>query len=139
MRNRLFENTALYTAAIHLALGLQFDNIRTLYSGAIQAWPSAGAVTDFKGFYDELIRGAGKAHAGLQGVCDYLRGLTDVELEERRQAAEAAIRVMGITFRVYSEEEGSIDRNWPFDIIPRIIPASEWRRIETGLKQRCRR
>jgi uncharacterized circularly permuted ATP-grasp superfamily protein len=90
----------------------------------------------FKGFYDELIHSVGKAHAGLQGVCNYLRGLTDVEIEERRQAAEAAIRVMGITFRVYSEEEGSIDRSWPFDIIPRIIPSAEWRRIEAGLKQR---
>jgi uncharacterized circularly permuted ATP-grasp superfamily protein len=43
---------------------------------------------------------------------------------------------MGITFTVYSEEEGSIDRNWPFDIIPRIIPSDEWQQIEKGLKQR---
>ncbi|MEJ2576529.1 MAG: circularly permuted type 2 ATP-grasp protein [Gammaproteobacteria bacterium] len=45
---------------------------------------------------------------------------------------------MGITFTVYSEEEGTIDRTWPFDIIPRVIPASEWKRIEAGLKQRVR-
>jgi uncharacterized circularly permuted ATP-grasp superfamily protein len=91
-----------------------------------------------KGYYDELIRAAGKPRAGSQGVCDYLRGLRDAEIEERKQAAEAAIRVMGVTFRVYSEEEGSIDRTWPFDIIPRIIPAAEWRRIEAGLKQRVK-
>jgi uncharacterized circularly permuted ATP-grasp superfamily protein len=45
---------------------------------------------------------------------------------------------MGITFTVYSEEEGSIDRAWPFDIIPRIIPGSEWVQVERGLKQRVR-
>ena len=45
---------------------------------------------------------------------------------------------MGITFTVYTEKEGSIDRAWPFDIIPRIIPRSEWIQIEQGLKQRVR-
>ena len=42
---------------------------------------------------------------------------------------------MGISFTVYSDE-GNIDRAWPFDIIPRIIDAREWRIIEKGLKQR---
>ena len=91
-----------------------------------------------KGYYDELIRVAGKPRAGSRGVCEYLRGLSDAEIEERKQAAEAAIQVMGITFTVYSDEGSSIDRTWPFDIIPRIIPAAEWRRIETGLKQRVK-
>ncbi len=92
-----------------------------------------------KGLYDELIRVAGKSRPAAKQLCDYLRSLTEAEIEERKQAAEAAIRVMGVTFRVYSEEEGgSIDRAWPFDIIPRIIAAAEWRRIEAGLKQRVR-
>ncbi len=43
---------------------------------------------------------------------------------------------MGVTFRVYSAEEGSIDRAWPFDIIPRLIPKKEWDQVEAGLKQR---
>jgi uncharacterized circularly permuted ATP-grasp superfamily protein len=88
------------------------------------------------GYYDELIRAAGKARPAAARVCDYLRTLTDRELQERRQAADLAIRVMGITFTVYSEAEGSIDRAWPFDVIPRVIPAGEWRRIEGGLRQR---
>ena len=91
-----------------------------------------------KGLYDELIRAAGKPREAARALAGYLRSLTDADIEERKQAAEAAIRVMGITFTVYSEEGGSIDRSWPFDIIPRIIPASEWRRIERGLEQRVR-
>jgi len=91
-----------------------------------------------KGLHDELIRAAGKPRTAAVRLCEYLRSLKDSEIEERKQASEAAIRVMGVTFRVYSEEGGSIDRAWPFDIIPRIIASSEWRRIEAGLKQRVR-
>jgi uncharacterized circularly permuted ATP-grasp superfamily protein len=66
-----------------------------------------------------------------------MRRLSDEDLRERRDAAELAMRVMGITFTVYNEEgEGGIDRVWPFDIIPRIITAREWHGIDAGLKQR---
>lgn len=91
-----------------------------------------------KGFYDELIRVAGKPRDAARTLCDYLRSLKDKEIEEYKETAELAIQIMGITFTVYSEEEGSIDRAWPFDIIPRIIPSSEWEQIERGLKQRVK-
>jgi uncharacterized circularly permuted ATP-grasp superfamily protein len=68
----------------------------------------------------------------------HLHGLSEAGLQERKSAADAAILSMGITFTVYSEDEGSIDRAWPFDIIPRIITLREWRRIEAGLRQRVR-
>lgn len=91
-----------------------------------------------KGIYDELIRAAGKPREAAKSLCDYLRALKDKEIEEYKATAEVAIQIMGITFTVYSEEEGSIDRAWPFDIIPRVIPRSEWDQIEQGLKQRVR-
>jgi uncharacterized circularly permuted ATP-grasp superfamily protein len=68
-------------------------------------------------------------------LCEYLASLEDDALSERKTAAELAIQIMGITFTVYTEG-GSIDRAWPFDIIPRIIPKREWDRTEAGLKQR---
>ena len=89
-----------------------------------------------EGVFDELVRGGGRARPAARSLCRYLSRLSDAELDEYRAAAEIAIRVMGITFTVYSEEEGSIDRAWPFDIIPRIIAKKEWDRIEEGLKQR---
>lgn len=89
-----------------------------------------------KGLYDELIRVAGRPRPSAVELCQYLRNLSDREIEEYRSAAELAIGVMGITFTVYSEDEGTIDRAWPFDIIPRVIPRSEWVRVEQGLKQR---
>ncbi|WP_455385972.1 circularly permuted type 2 ATP-grasp protein [Acidihalobacter prosperus] len=88
--------------------------------------------------YDELVDTRGEPRAAAAALCRYLAEMDEAELAEHRDAAELAIRTMGITFTVYSEEEGSIDRAWPFDIVPRIIPADEWKRIEAGLKQRVK-
>lgn len=57
-------------------------------------------------------------------------------LEKKRQKAEALFRKVGITFAVYGEG-GSPERLIPFDIIPRVFSAEEWRRIERGVKQRA--
>lgn len=89
-----------------------------------------------KGLHDELMRAGGRAREAARPLTRYLSGLRDTDLEERRAAADLAIQAMGVTFTVYSEEGGSIDRAWPFDIVPRIIPSAEWRGIEAGLKQR---
>ncbi|MDX1697496.1 MAG: circularly permuted type 2 ATP-grasp protein [Thiohalobacterales bacterium] len=86
--------------------------------------------------YDELITPAGNARAAARQAMKYISALNDAEWAERRDAAELAMRVMGITFTVYSSES-DIDRVWPFDIIPRIIPAREWRTTEAGLIQRA--
>jgi uncharacterized circularly permuted ATP-grasp superfamily protein len=89
-----------------------------------------------KGLHDELIRASGKPRDAAKPLCDYLRALSDKEIQEYKDAADLAIRVMGVTFTVYTQEEGSIDRAWPFDIIPRIITKKEWDKIEQGLIQR---
>ena len=89
--------------------------------------------------WDELISKNGNARPGTTSLKSALAKLDDTELAERKQAAELAIRSMGITFTVYSgEESGTIDREWPFDIIPRLIRKQEWDAITTGLKQRVR-
>lgn len=90
-----------------------------------------------KNLYDEMLRASGRPRPAAQTLSTYLRTLKDQEIEEFKVAAESAIHVMGITFTVYTEEEGTIDRAWPFDIIPRIIDKNEWRQIESGLKQRA--
>jgi uncharacterized circularly permuted ATP-grasp superfamily protein len=90
---------------------------------------------DPNGFYDELISSPGYSRAAARTLTSYLRSLSDEEIHERKAAAEHAIVEMGITFTVYTEG-GNIDRAWPFDIIPRIIPRKEWLRVEEGLKQR---
>ena len=85
--------------------------------------------------FDELLTDKRKSRRGLAGLARFLRKQSPKDLENRRLDAELAIRALGITFTVYSEGE-NIDREWPFDIIPRPILLSEWQRIEAGLKQR---
>lgn len=89
-------------------------------------------------FFDELVESPGKFRPYAKELCEYLAQLSDVELSEYKAAAESAIQVMGITFRVYNDEEGSIDRAWPFDIIPRLIDKKDWEQTELGLKQRVK-
>jgi uncharacterized circularly permuted ATP-grasp superfamily protein len=89
-----------------------------------------------KNIYDEMLRASGRPRPAAQALSTYLHSLKDAEIEEYKVAAESAIHVMGISFTVYTEEEGSIDRAWPFDIIPRIIDKKEWQQVEAGLKQR---
>ncbi|MGD9999052.1 MAG: circularly permuted type 2 ATP-grasp protein [Ilumatobacteraceae bacterium] len=87
--------------------------------------------------WDELLAPDGSPRPAAAALLDLLAQLEHSELQERQTLAEIDILTMGITFTVYSDGKG-IDRAWPFDIIPRVIAASEWRRIELGLKQRLR-
>jgi uncharacterized circularly permuted ATP-grasp superfamily protein len=85
--------------------------------------------------HDELLQSNGNPWPAAAQLKQWLDTIDDTGLIHRRQAAELAIRQMGITFTVY-EDSGNIDREWPFDIIPRIIDAKEWQSIEQGLIQR---
>ncbi|MGE9266855.1 MAG: circularly permuted type 2 ATP-grasp protein [Verrucomicrobiales bacterium] len=62
--------------------------------------------------------------------------LDEPSLTELRQRVNTGFLEHGITFTVYSDEEQGTERIFPFDLIPRVIPAAEWRQIEYGLTQR---
>ncbi|MBT5152620.1 MAG: circularly permuted type 2 ATP-grasp protein, partial [Gammaproteobacteria bacterium] len=86
--------------------------------------------------YDELFS-SGKARSGLGELSKFLKSKSPAELNALRHDAELTIRSLGISFTVYSEGQ-NIDREWPFDIIPRTIMRKEWDYIEKGLVQRLR-
>lgn len=88
-------------------------------------------------FYDELIDKQGQPRPGARSVVQMINALPDGELKQRQEAIDRALLRMGITFNVYSDEQGT-EKIFPFDIIPRIVEAYEWRHIEAGLKQRIR-
>lgn len=87
------------------------------------------------GYWDELIDHTGAPRPAAATLVERLRSLGVAEVRERQNMAELEILTLGITFTVYSDGTG-IDRAWPFDVIPRVIAASEWRRVERGLVQR---
>jgi uncharacterized circularly permuted ATP-grasp superfamily protein len=79
--------------------------------------------------------GAVRAH--YQGFADWLQRTPADKIAQKREEAERAFHRVGITFAVYGEDSGT-ERLIPFDLVPRIIPAAEWRTLEQGLKQRVR-
>jgi uncharacterized circularly permuted ATP-grasp superfamily protein len=85
--------------------------------------------------YDELLDQHLRPRPVAKPLFDYLSSLDEKELEARRQAVEATIMAMGITFTIYSDA-GNIDRAWPFDVVPRVMSRREWEPIQAGLKQR---
>jgi uncharacterized circularly permuted ATP-grasp superfamily protein len=85
--------------------------------------------------WDELIDARGDPRPAAAALVERLRSLDIEELQQRQGLAEVDILALGITFTVYHDGQGT-DRAWPMDIVPRVIGASEWARIEQGLKQR---
>lgn len=90
-----------------------------------------------QGFFDELIDENGRPRPGAELLLQKIEELPDGELLQRQQMAERSLFRMGITFNVYGDEQG-VEKIWPFDLLPRIVAAAEWDRLERGLKQRIR-
>jgi uncharacterized circularly permuted ATP-grasp superfamily protein len=67
---------------------------------------------------------------------DHIRATGNNGLEAKAHESLLALQTEGVTFTVYGESDEGIERIWPFDLIPRIITAQEWSKIESGLKQR---
>ena len=68
---------------------------------------------------------------------NWLQATSSERIAQKRNEAEVAFHRVGITFAVYGEEAGN-ERTIPFDIVPRIIPASEWQVLQQGLRQRIK-
>lgn len=88
-----------------------------------------------EGYYDELFTADGAARPGAELLVQIIESLEDGELVRRQKAADRALLNMGITFSVYGDGAGT-EKIWPFDLVPRIVDADEWERLERGLKQR---
>ena len=90
-----------------------------------------------EGFYDEIFDSEGQPRSGARLLVEKINELPPGELKQRQQSIERALLRMGITFAVYGDEQGT-EKIFPFDIVPRIVEATEWKRIEAGLKQRIK-
>jgi len=91
---------------------------------------------DTGGFYDEMwLDGGVEPRPETALLAQRLAALQSGELSRRQLAAERALLQRGITFNVYGHDAGT-EKIMPFDIVPRVIAAHEWRTIERGLKQR---
>ncbi|QDT47511.1 hypothetical protein Pan258_15470 [Symmachiella dynata] len=90
-----------------------------------------------KGVFDEMFAPNGQPRASGAQFVERLQTLSDGSLQQRQKAAELSLENMGITFNVYGHAAGT-EKVWPFDLLPRIIDATEWAMVEKGLQQRIR-
>jgi len=86
-------------------------------------------------FFDEMYRQDGQVRPCCEALQQGMEQFSAEELGRRQHAARQAMVQLGVTFNVYGDEEGT-ERIIPFDIVPRVIHAAEWNRLERGLKQR---
>src|SRR6266481_5591210 len=86
-------------------------------------------------FFDEMFESVGNVRPHYRKLFDRYGGMSIKDFEKKRAAADNAFLSQGVTFTVYSDQEGT-ERIFPFDLIPRIIPRKEWEHVENGLGQR---
>ena len=87
--------------------------------------------------YDETFDRAAAPRPHYRPLVATLESFTQAEIDRRERLQKISLVDQGITFTVYGEKDG-LERIFPFDFVPRIIPAREWERIEAGLVQRVR-
>lgn len=88
------------------------------------------------GLWDEMLSADGLRDSYAQLISD-IAAITPDEMDRKDELAKKLFMTQGITFTVYSDNEG-VEKIFPFDIIPRIIEAKEWKIIESGVKQRLK-
>ncbi|MDO8314321.1 MAG: circularly permuted type 2 ATP-grasp protein [Rugosibacter sp.] len=91
-----------------------------------------------KFIYDEMRGADGGIRASYKSFANWLESTSPEVIARKRREADLAFHRVGITFAVYGEDNSGAERLIPFDIVPRIIAAHEWRQIEAGLRQRVK-
>jgi len=94
-------------------------------------------IQDYKadGFFDEMMEAEGGCRTHYQQFDSLIKKTSKKKLGQLQFSADKAQMAMGMTFNVYHDNQG-IEKILHLDIIPRIIPNSEWTKLEAGLKQR---
>lgn len=90
-----------------------------------------------KKYFDEMLNADGSIREPYRILADWVQSQPKSALKQLAADAETIFRRLGITFAVYGSNE-STERLIPFDVIPRVISANEWRRLEKGIEQRVK-
>ncbi len=85
--------------------------------------------------WDEMFAAPGQVRPQYEALQEGIASMPPAEMKRRKQAADLSFLHQGITFTVYGKSEGT-ERIFPHDLLPRIITAAEWSKIEAGLTQR---
>ena len=88
--------------------------------------------------FEEVFTRQNEVKPHYQNTVDRFKQFSLADFERLNNEVKTAFFNQGITFAVYSESKKPDERIFPFDLFPRIIPAEEWTKLETGVIQRNR-
>ncbi len=83
--------------------------------------------------FDEMFDSKGHCREHYSQFLELIKRIPEKKLSQLQFAANKTQMAMGMTFNVYHDNQG-IEKILHLDIIPRIIPGSEWKTIEAGLQ-----
>jgi len=86
-------------------------------------------------FFDEMFSAPGQVRPHYSKLFARFKEMEREQFERKRALAASTFLTQGVTFTVYNDDQGT-ERIFPFDLLPRIIPAEEWELVERGLVQR---
>lgn len=89
------------------------------------------------GVYNEAFEAPGQPRPAWRRLFEAASQVPVSELAYRSIQAEQLLHENGVTFNVFHEGLQA-QRPWQLDLIPFILAAEDWRRLETGLRQRTR-
>jgi uncharacterized circularly permuted ATP-grasp superfamily protein len=87
------------------------------------------------GAWDELFAAPDEVRVEFRRAAAALGARTRDEFARAQGLAEKALLDQGVTFSVYSDDRGT-EKIFPFCLVPRLVGAAEWARLERGLCQR---
>ena len=97
-------------------------------------WKNYNAKNAYDGYFteDNKLR----KHATI--ISNILERYGKEKLQEIEKNCQSTISARGINFRVYAANNRAEEKKWPLDIIPRIIPRTQWNKVSRGLQQRVK-
>ena len=97
-------------------------------------WKNYNASSSYDGYFTD----SNKLRKHAKIISSILEKYGNKKLQEIEKNCQSTISARGINFRVYAANNIAEDKKWPLDIIPRIIPRSQWKKISKGLMQRAK-
>src|SRR5688500_18002750 len=129
------------TSRSQMTAGVSRCSIRVgSMDGTIATSTAAPLRYDTEGFWDEVFLPDGSPRPHYAAIAERLATLSPEDVARRQRAADDSFQSRGITFAVNqgaAAAEG-VEKIMPFDLVPRVLTADEWRTIERGLEQRVR-
>ncbi len=106
------------------------SQLSTHYERIFDGYNARGSYADA---FDEMFDGQGNVRGPYKGIYAELAPSDASDLEARAEALSRAFSDQGITFSLSGQE-----RPFPLDLVPRVISAAEWTRLERGITQRVK-